>query len=333
MAYSNYVKQRILGLRRCGKSLSKIAETLAAEGHYVTRAGIGGFLKTFQETGSAVRRPGTGGKQKVTADVLDCIDSHLEKNDEATLADLQLDVHQRGVDVSHSTIHRSKAKLGWTSKGTKYCQMIRAANVEKRLDWARGNAGTIDFDRLVFSDETTVQLENHRRTTSYKKGRKPRYKPRPKHPIKVHVWAGISARGSTPAYIFEGKMDAVVFIGILKETFVPFAKEVYPDGCFLVQDNDPKHCSKKAAEFYKEQNINWFKTPAESPDLNAIENVWHELKEHIRRKAKPRTKQELIDGIKAFWSTVDPDKCKKYIYHIRKVIPAVIECEGKATGF
>ena len=71
----------------------------------------------------------------------------------------------------------------------------------------------------------------------------------------------------------------------------------------------------------------------ESPDLNPIENLWHELKEYIRRSVKPRTKEELIDGIKEFWSTVDAAKCTKYIRHLRKVIPKVIDVHGDATGY
>ena len=58
--------------------------------------------------------------------------------------------------------------------------------------------------------------------------------------------------------------------------------------------------------------------PAESPDLNPIEDMWHELKEYIRREVKLKTKEELIDGIKAFWSTVDIEKCRKYIRHLLK---------------
>ena len=47
---------------------------------------------------------------------------------------------------------------------------------------------------------------------------KPQLKPRPKHPIKVHVWAAISKRGATKVCIFEGKMNADFYIEILSRS-------------------------------------------------------------------------------------------------------------------
>ena len=55
-------------------------------------------------------------------------------------------------------------------------------------------------------------------------------KPRPKHSIKVHVWAGISARGATKIYIFEGIMDAEFYTQILGRHLVPFIREIFPSG-------------------------------------------------------------------------------------------------------
>ena len=73
--------------------------------------------------------------------------------------------------------------------------------------------------------------------------------------------------------------------------------------------------------------------PPESPDYNPIENLWHELKEYIRHEVKPHTKQELVDGIKEFWATVTVDKCIRYINHLSKVVPKLIELGGAATGY
>ena len=127
-------------------------------------------------------------------------------------------------------------------------------------------------------------------------------------------------------------MNAPLFVNILDATLVPFIQEVLPSHRFM-QDNDPKHTSRQACNFIENNGINWWHTPPESPDMNPIENLWHELKEYIRRVVKPRVKQELINGIEEFWRTVTVEKCRKYIGHLRKVVPRVIELEGAATGY
>ncbi len=159
---------------------------------------------------------------------------------------------------------------------------------------------------------------------------------RPKHPTKVHVWAGISRRGRTGVCVFEGIMNAPLYTMILDATLIPFINSIYPDHHRFMQDNDhndPKHTSRHAAAFMVTNRVNWWKTPPESPDCNPIENLWHELKEFLRREIKPKCKQELIDGIHTFWRTVTIAKCQKYIGHLKKVLPRVIELQGAATGY
>ena len=157
---------------------------------------------------------------------------------------------------------------------------------------------------------------------------------RAKHPVKVHVWAGITLKGRTGICIFDGIMDAVTYVNILEGTLIPFVREVFPEGyCRFMQDNDPKHTSHYAQEYFLSKGIYWWKTPPESPDCNPIENLWHELKEFLRREVKPRTKDELVQGILQFWETVDVTKCTRYIRHLRKVLPRIVELNGDATGY
>ena len=46
----------------------------------------------------------------------------------------------------------------------------------------------------------------------------------------------------------------------------------------LQYDNDPKHISLKALEFYKENNIKIIDWPSNSPDLNPIEKILTKIK-------------------------------------------------------
>ena len=139
---------------------------------------------------------------------------------------------------------------------------------------------------------------------------------RAKHPITVHIWAGISCKGPTQICIFEGIMGASLYSEILCSTLLPFLSSKLPMGHYFMQDNNPKHVSRLAKDFFRDNNINWRKTPSENPDTNPIENLWHELKEFICCEVKPRTKQQLVYRIKAIWSTVHAANCTFYIRHL-----------------
>lgn len=98
-------------------------------------------------------------------------------------------------------------------------------------------------------------------------------------------------------------------------------------------DNDSKHTSKETKRFMKIAGIQHWITPPQSPDLNPIENLWHELKNYIR-VVKPSNKQAFIQAIGKFWrEKVTPEKCRKYIDHVVKVLPHVIVRNGQATCF
>ena len=75
-----------------------------------------------------------------------------------------------------------------------------------------------------------------------------------KHPLSVHVWAGISKNGTTDIAIFTGVMDSSGYQTIMKEYLLPFISRAYPHGHRLVMDNDPKHRSKSTSEWMKESD-------------------------------------------------------------------------------
>lgn len=277
---TTYARQRIHALRKTGATTAEIVATLKSEGIVTCRQTVWRFQQHVDEHTTIEPLPKSGRPTKLTPPVLHSIENCMQNDDETTAKELVAALNGSGVSISRTTALKGRRLLGWTQRGTAYCQLIREPNRVKRLEWATQNLGKT-FDDVIWSDETSVQMETHRRFQCYKKRQKPRYKPRPKHPVKVHVWAGISCRGATGVCIFEGIMDATMYTNILDQYLVPFIRNVYPTGHRFMQDNDPKHTSRHAQRFFEEKSINWWKTPPESPDANPIENLWHELK--VRR--------------------------------------------------
>jgi hypothetical protein len=123
----------------------------------------------------------------------------------------------------------------------------------------------------------------------------------------------------------------VYCFGTIRDPVISFDIHVYANR--LMQDNDSKHVSRSTVAFMEQNGITHWKTPASSPDLNPIENMWHQMKNYIRKTVKPRTKEELENGISAFWDTVTAELCNRYIDHVYKVLPVVVEKFGAASGY
>ena len=191
---SKYVKERIVSLKESGLTNREVVETLKREGATVIRVTmqvVRRCHKRYLETGSVDRRKGSGRPTLRTGALLKTIEEVMQADDEATAVQIRsyLLRHDHRL-LSLSTILRGQRELGWTYRGSAYCQLIRQANKEKRLEWARAHLHN-HFEDVVWSDETTVQLECHKRFYCRKKGKRPHPKPCAKHPVEVHVWAGI----------------------------------------------------------------------------------------------------------------------------------------------
>ena len=89
-------------------------------------------------------------------------------------------LHDRDCSLSLSTILHSRLSLGWTFHSSAYCQMIREVNRAKQVEWARQyqHEAKNGFRDVGFTDETSVQLETHRRFCCRKRGEPPRNKHR-----------------------------------------------------------------------------------------------------------------------------------------------------------
>ena len=178
MVYSAYTKQRIVFYDAQNFKPPTIQKLLLEEeGLITTRQGITKFLKNYRLTGAIDRCHGSGRPTKASVEVREIVEQQMRLDDETTAIQLHRLLVSKGHTISLSTILRCRKSLGWTYRGSAYCQLIRDANKEKRVSWARDHLQD-DFSDVILTDEATVQLESHRRFACRKRGEPPRPKPR-----------------------------------------------------------------------------------------------------------------------------------------------------------
>lgn len=113
--------------------------------------------------------------------MLQIVEEQMQKDDETTAVQLQKILVEKGEPLSLKTISKSREKLGWTFRGSAYCQIIRDVNKTKRLQWARDHLPEYSnnhFENVLWTDESSIQLESHKRFCCRKQGAPAKPKPR-----------------------------------------------------------------------------------------------------------------------------------------------------------
>jgi len=69
-----------------------------------------------------------------------------------------------GQTVPASSLRRIRKELGWVQCRTEFRPQVRIANQDKRVEFCQRMLAAKDrFDDVIFTDESSVQLESHSR--------------------------------------------------------------------------------------------------------------------------------------------------------------------------
>jgi len=177
---SLYAKQRVVYYYDQGLRAPSITKLLQEEGINVSRVGVYKFLIRYKRTGNLARREGSSPPHKITPEVKEIVEQQMQLDDETTACQLHKLLLDKGFRMSRSTILRCRTELGWTFRGSAYCQLIRPRNKVKRLEWARHyqHEAASGFEDVIWTDESTIQIETHKRFCYRKIGHAAKSKPR-----------------------------------------------------------------------------------------------------------------------------------------------------------
>ena len=160
-------------LKSRGYTYKDIQNRLQEEGIEITIKSLYLLVTKYSHTNSITDRPRQHRRRLLDTRHYTFIDNALITNDELTTRQLHALLIQRfpEVSVSHSTLKRAKYELGWVITNPKYCQLIRDANKEKRLAWCEKMIADEErFQDVIFTDESSVMLETHRKKCYRKRG-------------------------------------------------------------------------------------------------------------------------------------------------------------------
>jgi hypothetical protein len=248
------------------------------------------------------------------------------------------------VPLSAETTRRHLKKAGMKAVVKTQKPYLKAKHRKDRLEYAmRHKDWTVeDWKRVVWSDETKInRLGSDGRKWAWKRAGEGLSDRLVTGTVKfgggsVMVWGCMFWEGPGMACRIEGTMDKELYVSILEDelkgSLKQFKKKV-PDIIFQ-QDNDPKHTSKLAQEWFQKNKFTCMQWPAQSPDLNPLEHLWSHLKRKLEGYEKPPSGiLELWERIEKEWEAIEPEVCQNLIESMPRRVQAVIKAKGGNTKY
>ena len=149
--------------------------------------------------------------------------------------------------------------------------------------------------------------------------------------VSIMVWGVVTFHGVGELVLVDGNMNGEQYVQILDENLLQSVENNYGDrdySFFFQDDNAPAHRARVTNEWIDNNGIRHIQWPAQSPDINIIENLWDEIGKGVT-KDRPATRNELIHSVYQAWGKITPD----YIQNLYRSLPRHVRPVVRAAGF
>ncbi len=211
---------------------------------------------------------------------------------------------------------------------------------QKHLTWAveKKNWTVAPWSKVLFSDESKfcISFGNQGSRVWRKSGEAQNpccLKSSVKFPQSVMIWAAMSSAGVGPLCFLKSTVNAAIYQEILELFMLPSADKLYGDADLIFQQAlAPAHTAKGTKSWFNDHGVTVLDWPANSPDLNPIENLWGIVKRKMR-DTRPNNADELKATVKETWTSIPSQQCHKLITSMPRRIEAVIKAKGSPTKY
>ncbi len=129
----------------------------------------------------------------------------------------------------------------------------------------------------------------------------------------VMVWAAMSSAGVGPLCFLKSTVNADIYQEMLEHFMLPSLDKLYGDADFIFQqDLAPAHTAKGTKSWFNDHGVTVLDWPANSPDLNPVENLWAIVKRKMR-DTRPNNTDDLKTAIKETWASLHPSSATGWL--------------------
>ena len=129
--------------------------------------------------------------------------------------------------------------------------------------------------------------------------------------------------------IFDGRLNSIKYIDIL-ETYLPTAFQRYPPvqlpKILYQHDNARPHVSTMTKSYLKRKRIKQIIWPANSPDMDIIENIWSIIDNRLL-KSTINNVDELINALQTTWIDISKETVLNLFESFPERVRKVINCK------
>lgn len=327
--------------KHCGDEKRKIIQTLIKEGNTYAevRKIVGCSNKMISNALNYIPKPEKRGRKAAMSNLM--IKRLIRESKKAPFKPATELKQELNISASIRTVRNRLKDNNLSAHSPRKVPLLSVKHVAKRIQFAKEhlNWPAEKWRNILWSDESKIVLFGGKGSRSYVR-RPPKSEYRPRFTCKtikhggtsIMVWACFSYYGVGPIHCIKGIMDQHVYCEILETVMLPYGEYEMPLLWVFQQDNDPKHTSKKAQKWFQDNSIEVMHWPAQSPDLNPIENLWSDVKKYVSN-AQPRNNKELWAVVQESWSSIPLERCQSLVNSMPRRCEAVIAAKGYTTKY